>query len=44
MSGFISWMDERFPVTKVWREHFGEYYAPKNFNFLYYFGAILTVI
>ena len=44
MSGFIRWMDDRFPVTKVWREHFGEYYAPKNFNFLYYFGAILTVI
>ena len=44
MSGFMSWIDERFPVTKVWREHFGEYYAPKNFNFLYYFGAILTVI
>ena len=44
MSGFIRWMDDRFPLTKVWREHFGEYYAPKNFNFLYYFGAILTVI
>ena len=44
MSGFIRWMDDRFPVTKVWKEHFGEYYAPKNFNFLYYFGAILTVI
>ena len=44
MSGFIRWMDERFPVTKVWKEHFSEYYAPKNFNFLYYFGAILTII
>tara|TARA_B100000029_G_C17607810_1_gene968093 strand:- start:2503 stop:3753 length:1251 start_codon:yes stop_codon:yes gene_type:complete len=44
MSGLIRWMDERFPVTKVWKEHFSEYYAPKNFNFLYYFGAILTII
>ena len=44
MSGFLRWMDARFPITKVWKEHFSEYYAPKNFNFLYYFGAILTVI
>ena len=44
MSSFIRWVDARFPLTKVWKEHFGEYYAPKNFNFLYYFGGILTVI
>ena len=44
MSGFLRWMDDRFPFTKVWNEHVAEYYTPKNFNFFYYFGAILTVM
>lgn len=44
MSSFMRWIDDRFPLTKVWKEHVAEYYAPKNFNFLYYFGAILTVM
>ncbi len=44
MSGLMRWMDERFPVTQLWKEHFAEYYSPKNFNFLSYFGAILTII
>ena len=44
MSSLLRWVDDRFPLTKVWKEHFAEYYAPKNFNFLYYFGAILTVM
>jgi ubiquinol-cytochrome c reductase cytochrome b subunit len=44
MSSLVRWIDHRFPLTKVWKEHLAEYYAPKNFNFLYYFGAILTVM
>jgi len=44
MSSLLRWIDDRFPLTKVWKEHVAEYYAPKNFNFLYYFGAILTVM
>src|SRR6056297_2886406 len=40
MSKFMTWVDERFPATKMWNEHVGEYYAPKNFNFWYYFGAL----
>jgi ubiquinol-cytochrome c reductase cytochrome b subunit len=44
MSSLLRWIDDRFPLTKVWKEHLAEYYAPKNFNFLYYFGAILTVM
>ena len=35
MSGFLRWMDDRFPFTKVWKEHVAEYYTPKNFNFFY---------
>ncbi len=39
-SGFLGWIDERFPLTKVWKEHLAEYYAPKNFNFWYFFGSL----
>ncbi len=40
----LMWVDERLPVTKVWREHFSEYYAPKNFNIWYFFGALSLVV
>lgn len=38
------WVDDRFPVTKMWNEHVGEYYAPKNFNFWYYFGSLALLV
>jgi len=38
--GLLGWIDQRFPLTKMWNEHAAEYYAPKNFNFWYYFGAL----
>ncbi len=38
--GLLAWVDERFPASKLWKEHLSEYYAPKNFNFLYFFGSI----
>lgn len=41
---FINWIDERFPATKMWEEHISKYYAPKNFNFWYFFGALALVI
>ena len=44
MKGFIDWIDERFPLTKVWEEHLSKYYAPKNFNFWYYFGSLALLI
>ena len=44
MSKFMSWVDERFPATKVWEEHLAKYYAPKNFNFWYYFGSLAIVV
>ena len=31
--GLIGWIDDRFPLTKLWKEQVAEYYAPKNFNF-----------
>ena len=38
------WIDERFPMSKMVREHLTEYYAPKNFNFWYFFGGLAIVV
>jgi len=40
----LNWIDERFPLTKLWKEHLAEYYAPKNFNFWYYFGSLALLV
>jgi len=40
----MRWIDARFPASKVFREHLSEYYAPKNFNFWYYFGSIAMLL
>jgi ubiquinol-cytochrome c reductase cytochrome b subunit len=39
-TGFLGWIDDRFPLTKIWRDHVAEYYAPKSFNFWYFFGSL----
>jgi ubiquinol-cytochrome c reductase cytochrome b subunit len=39
-TGLLGWIDARFPLSKMWQEHLAEYYAPKNFNFWYYFGSL----
>ena len=44
MSKLMTWIDHRFPLTKTWREHVSEYYAPKNFNFWYFFGSLAMVV
>lgn len=41
---FIGWIDARFPMTKLWKEHLSEYYAPKNFNFWYFFGSLALLV
>ncbi|HOB60551.1 MAG TPA: cytochrome bc complex cytochrome b subunit [Candidatus Competibacteraceae bacterium] len=43
-TGLVGWIDERFPLTKMMREHLTEYYAPKNFNFWYYFGSLALLV
>ena len=40
----LSWVDERFPASKLWKEHLAEYYAPKNFNFWYFFGSLALLV
>jgi ubiquinol-cytochrome c reductase cytochrome b subunit len=42
--GFRDWVDDRFPLMQLWNEHVGQYYAPKNFNFWYYFGVLSLVV
>src|SRR5581483_8883354 len=41
---FLNWIDERFPLTTLWKEHLSEYYAPKNFNFWYFFGSLALLV
>ena len=43
-TGFLGWVDKRFPLTKVWNEHLAQYYAPKNFNFWYFFGSLALLV
>lgn len=44
MSCALNWVDERFPLTANWKAHLSEYYAPKNFNFWYYFGSLAMLV
>ena len=40
-----NWIDERMPTLgEEYRKHMSEYYAPKNFNFWYYFGAMSILV
>jgi ubiquinol-cytochrome c reductase cytochrome b subunit len=41
---FMGWMDARLPVTETYEKHMSKYYAPKNFNFWYFFGVLATVV
>jgi len=40
----LGWVDERFPLTKLWTDHMSAYYAPKNFNFWYFFGSLALLV
>ncbi len=42
--GLRDWVDDRFPLMQLWNDHMGQYYAPKNFNFWYYFGVLSLVV
>ncbi|MCY1276350.1 cytochrome b [compost metagenome] len=44
MSKFMEWVDARFPATKMWEDHLSKYYAPKNFNFWYFFGSLALLV
>lgn len=42
--GLVDWVDARLPVVRAWDTHMGKYYAPKNFNFWYYFGVLSLLV
>ena len=44
VNGLIDWVDARLPVVNAYKKHMSEYYAPKNFNFWYYFGVLSMVV
>ncbi|MBC9252119.1 cytochrome B [Pseudomonas alcaligenes] len=44
MEKFMAWIDARFPATKMWEDHLSKYYAPKNFNFFYFFGSLALLV
>ncbi|MDE0691535.1 MAG: cytochrome bc complex cytochrome b subunit [Gammaproteobacteria bacterium] len=44
MTRLMGWLDERMPLTETVEYHATKYYAPKNFNFWYYFGILATVV
>ncbi|WP_183108618.1 cytochrome b [Moraxella catarrhalis] len=40
----MSWVDARYPATETYEYHMSKYYAPKNFNFWYFFGVLSMVV
>jgi ubiquinol-cytochrome c reductase cytochrome b subunit len=42
--GLRDWVDARLPIMRAWDTHMGKYYAPKNFNFWYFFGVLSLVV
>ena len=38
------WVDARFPLMQLWNDHLARYYAPKNFNFWYFFGSLALFV
>ncbi|NBS15545.1 MAG: cytochrome bc complex cytochrome b subunit [Gammaproteobacteria bacterium] len=43
-ASFLEWLDERLPVAKFLEDQLLKYYAPKNFNFLYFFGSLALLV
>ncbi len=44
LNKLIGWIDDRFPLIETWKYHLSEYYAPKNFNFWYFFGSLALLV
>ena len=44
LAGAMEWLDKRFPATETFEYHMSKYYAPKNFNFWYYFGFLAMFV
>ncbi|MCK9489647.1 MAG: cytochrome bc complex cytochrome b subunit [Xanthomonadales bacterium] len=42
--GLLGWIEERLPILAFTKAHTSEYYAPRNFNFWYYFGSLAMLV
>jgi ubiquinol-cytochrome c reductase cytochrome b subunit len=40
----LKWVEYRYPLKEFWRKHLTHYYAPRNFNFWYYFGSFSLLV
>ena len=40
----LNWVDNRFPLSKLFEDHMSRYYAAKNLNFWYFFGALSLLV
>ncbi|WP_394752927.1 cytochrome bc complex cytochrome b subunit [Crenothrix sp.] len=43
-AGVGNWFLDRFPLAHLWNSHMAQYYAPKNFNFWYFFGSLALLV
>jgi ubiquinol-cytochrome c reductase cytochrome b subunit len=43
-SGFLGWINKRYPLAEFWQQHMAGYYAPRNFNFWYFFGSFSLLV
>lgn len=43
-NSLLAWLDARYPLISTWNVHAAEYYAPKNFNFWYFFGSLAILV
>ncbi len=39
-----NWVLDRFPLASWWNDHMAQYYAPRNFNFWYFFGSLALLV
>lgn len=39
-----NWINARFPLSEFFRKHLTHYYAPRNFNFWYFFGSFSLLV
>jgi ubiquinol-cytochrome c reductase cytochrome b subunit len=45
LAALWTWFDSRMPsMREQWNLHAAEYYAPKNFNFWYFFGSLALLV
>ena len=44
MNVSTNWLLKRFPLSRMWNDHMAQYYAPKNFNFWYFFGSLALLV